>query len=188
MKKKEWVNFTDEQLIKKFLKIKNEEIFKELYERYNKRIYNYMKKVLYYSSDFIIEELVNDVFVKVYLNIESLKKILSFKSWVYKIAHNICVNYIKSSKPEQQIIEDTVIDKNIDLEKDIIAAEIREFMFNELLKLEPISRELVILKFFHNLTYEEISSILNISLRTLKYKMKDILLKLNEKFKNAGIY
>lgn len=49
-----------------------------------------------------------------------------------------------------------------------------------------MTREAILLKFYHNLTYDEIAEILDVSVRTVKYKVKDGLIILGEKLKKAG--
>lgn len=191
MEKRRLENLSEVQLIERFLKYREDEVFEEMYKRYSDRIYNYMKRFLYRIPDDMIRELLNEVFIKVYINLEQLKELSTFKKWIYSIAHNICINYLKTqnyiAKLDSSTLE-TISDKRIDIEKEYINNEIREFIFNEILKLEDELREIVILKFYQNLTYEEISDIMKIPVRTLKYKMRNALDILGKKLKTAGLY
>ncbi len=188
MNKDEYKNLSDIKIIEKFIEKKDDKIFEEIYKRYNKRIYSYMKRFLFYLSEDIIQELLNDVFIKVYLNLSSLKNFNTFKRWLYQIAHNICIDYLKSQqyRSAEHYNFDYMIDRRIDIEKDYMEKELRKFVFQEISKLNDDVREIIILKFYHSLTYEEISDITNIPIPTLKYKLKEALTTLNRKLKAEG--
>ncbi|MBN1897222.1 MAG: sigma-70 family RNA polymerase sigma factor [Spirochaetes bacterium] len=188
--KRRWKHLADEDLVKEYLVHKEESVFSEIYTRYNDRIFNYMKKYIYYCPEDIIQELLAEVFIKVYLNISTIKDVKSFKSWIYHIAHNITVNFIKGQK-EVYTDADNILpqaeDKRINIEEEFMDNEVREFVFNEIKKYDDKIRELIIFKFYHNLTFDEISDITHIPLRTLKYKLKHALIDLGEKLKQAGL-
>lgn len=189
MKRADWNNCTDEDLVRSYLDQKDEDIFGELYVRYNDRIFSYMRKFLYYAPEDIIEELLSEVFIRVYLNMARLKEAGSFKSWIYHIAHNICINYIRSQKDTvrdgQEILESTA-DKRVDIEKEAEENEIREFIAEQLKEFDDETREVVIFKFYNGLTYEEIAEMTRQPVRSLKYRMKLALEKLSVKLKSAG--
>ncbi len=150
-----------------------------------------MKKYLYFSPVDIVEELLTEVFIKVYLHISKKYEIRSFKSWIYRVAHNICVNYIKSQKnmaKDGDSVLSTIVDNRIDIEKQYLDDEIRKIIFNEIKDLKHEIREIIVFKFYHDLTYNEISEITNIPIRTLKYKLKNVLIELGVKLKKKGLY
>ncbi|MDD5067740.1 MAG: RNA polymerase sigma factor [bacterium] len=189
METKDLKNLLDEELVSQYIIDKSEQVFEELYRRYNDRIFNYMKRFLYFSPEDIVRELLAEVFIKVYLNIVHLKDLKSFKSWIYHIAHNICINHIKSQKDTvrggQEILEATA-DKRVDIEKELLDKEVREFLSEQIRHFDDQTREIVIFKFYQSLTYEEISELIHIPVRSIKYKMKVALEKLSTKLKGAG--
>lgn len=189
MKQQEYQDLSDQELIQKYLENKNDDIFKILYQRYNKKIFYYIKKYLYYLSHDLIEELTSEVFVRVYLNLEKLRDRDKFRSWIYLIAHNQCVNFIKSehSKKEIHNLSEEIIDNRSNMEEKCQEKELKQFIFHEINKLDNKTRELVILKFYQNLTYEEIEEIVGITVRSLKYKLKNVLKDLNKKLIKEGL-
>lgn len=190
MGKREYQHLHDTDLVKEYLKDENDIIFREIYLRYNKKIFYYIKKYLYYESHDIIEEIVNDVFIKIYVNISKLKNIDKFRSWVYQIAHNRCVNHIEAqhSRKEFSLLSDQILDKKADFEEHFLENELLSFVFKEISKFDDKIREVIVLKYYQNLTYNEISEVTNISVRSLKYIIKKTFIKIDNKLKRAGFY
>jgi len=96
----------DFTLLKEYLKSNDDKLFEELYKRYNKRIYNYMKFILQYIPEDLVMDLTDEVFISAYIGLKrltDLKSNFSFKSWLYRIAHNVSINYLKSHKEFHQI-------------------------------------------------------------------------------------
>lgn len=187
----DWKNVAEQELIEEYLLQENDEIFKEIYNRYKDVIFTYVKRFLCYSSDDIILDLVDEIFIKVYLKLPHLKDSRYFKNWIYRIAHNLCVDYIKSKKHEildgNDFLNQTE-DKRVNIEGDYIDNEMTEYLLNAINDFSSEVRSIIILKFFQGLTFNEISEILKIPIRTLKYKLRQALLKLGEKLKKEGLY
>lgn len=191
MTKDQYKNLTDQELVREYLKDKKEEVFAEIYNRYNGLIFHYMRKFLYYCHYDEIRELLSEVFIKVYLNIRNLKDLVTFKSWVYQIAHNICINYLKTKKHiadnSDEILEATA-DKNVNIEGRAVDNEMMEIINAKMNTFDDDTREILVCKFFNHLTYEEIAELQGIPERSVKYKMKTALEKLGDKLKSAGFF
>jgi RNA polymerase sigma factor (sigma-70 family) len=191
LNKSEYKNLSDEDLVREYFKDKKEEIFAEIYTRYNGLIFHYMRKFLYYCHYDEIRELLSEVFIKVYLNIRTLKDLKTFKGWMYQIAHNICINYLKSKKHiadnSDEILEATA-DNNVNIEGHVVDSEMMEIVNSKMSSFEDDVREILVFKFYNHLTYEEISELLGIPVRSVKYKMKIALEKLGDKLKAAGFF
>lgn len=180
----------DEDIIYTCEEKNKDEIFKILYLRYQEQLFNYMRKFLYHSSKEIVEELLSEVFIKLYLHLLNLKDIQSFKSWIYRVAHNNCINYIKSQKntvKDPDTVFPWILDHRINLEEDLMKKEIQDLVLNEINQFKDNIREMLIFKFYHNMTFDEISNIMNVPKRTLKYRVRKALNKLQYKFKELGI-
>lgn len=70
-------------------------ITEEIYNTYKKPIYNYLYKVTFNSH--IAEELTQDTFLKAFTYVNSFRGDASMKTWLFKIAHNTYVNYLKKN-------------------------------------------------------------------------------------------
>ncbi len=89
---------TDEQLVEESLKDKNN--FALLVERYERRLLRYIKRLTGYYNHHA-EDIVQEVFIKIYKNLNNIDTSLSFSSWAYRIAHNESINHLRSKKRKQ---------------------------------------------------------------------------------------
>lgn len=182
-------NRSDEDLVQEFLAEKNNAVFEEIYSRYNKAIYNYVRKLLYYSANSFIEDLVNEVFIKVYTELSNLRDSTKFKNWIYRIAHNQCLNHIKSvrRRKETELIPEMITDQKENTEERYLIQETRTFVFEEINKLNAKPKEIMLLKFYQGLSYDEIAEVTGQSIRSVKYILKTALDELNLKLKAKGV-
>ena len=79
------------------------EAFDLIYQKYSKKLYSFGLKYLGTPSE--AEELVQNVFVKIWENHKLLKKELSFKSYLFTIAYNEICKYFRKNKYEKQFVE-----------------------------------------------------------------------------------
>ena len=96
--------------------------FNELYDKYKRRILNYLHRMV--NNRTLAEDLTQETFIKVYLNIDKYKPTGSFSSWVYAIARNLAKNEFRYTSNKKNISLETAItsDGNITL-KDVIASK-----------------------------------------------------------------
>lgn len=187
-------DYADWELVVEFKKTANKKVFEELYKRYKNMIYSYVRKFLYRTPADIAGEIMHEIFIKVYLELKSLKNPKAFKLWLYKVARSICLKYIRSQKAvefsldsEQFPLPDNLaVDLRVDLEKEYINNELRNLVYKEINKLDKKIREVIILKFFDNLTYEEISKITKMPDRTIRFKLKRIFESISKKLEREG--
>ena len=182
-------NLKDEELAKL---VQNGEVqkFGVLMERYQGKLFRYGKKFL--SSPDNIEDVVQDVFIKTYENIQSFNVSQRFSPWIYRIAHNTYVNALKKNSRDplylfdfDTFISHTVVENPIVRERE--KNEIKKMIDDSLSKLEPKYREILVLNYIEDLSYKEISDILHIPLGTVgvrvmraKEMLKRIYMELNK--------
>ena len=140
-----------------------------------------------------IDDLLQDIFIKVYKNINEYDSDLKFSSWLYRIAHNETISFYrkKSIRPTTFVTEEEMyLFENIANETDFtkfidakINADILRLALGE---LEEQYRDVLVLRFFEEKSYAEISDILKIPEGTVatllnrgKKRLKDILTKKN---------
>ena len=143
--------------------------FHTVYEEYKDSVYGYL---LYMTKDIqLAEDLSQETFLKIFLNLGRFKGKSSIKTWVLKIARNTFLTYARKKNPvlleEQEIIkaahetseilEDTIIQK----------IQIQEI----LMSLNELDRTIILLRDYEELSYEEIASILDISAGALKSRL-----------------
>lgn len=165
---------TDEE-IARLVQSGNIELFGILIERYEEKMLRYGKKFLRGFED--IEDIVQDVFIKAYENIQSFDAKRKFSSWLYRIAHNEFVNAIKkkSKNPLFFFDSDTLFPHPISKEnsnKEANRGELNKIIDKCLDKLNLKYREPIILYYFEELSYKEIADILHIPIGTVSIRLK----------------
>jgi len=165
---------SDEELA---LSVQNgdKEAFGILMDRYNAKISRYAKKFL--RDNDVIEDKVQDVFIKAYENIKSFDTKRFFSPWIYRIAHNVFINEIKKKKefPLSIFEIDTMFPhlSYTDAEKEIKRDErMKEVVDRGLDKISLKYREILILYYIENLSYKEIAEVLEVPLGTIGIRLK----------------
>lgn len=184
----------DEQLVLLFQNEKEDNVFEEIYLRYKDRIYNYIRNILYHKDEGSIRELIDDIFIIVYQEIEKLRSTKAFKVWIYRIARSVGIKVIRKEKSARIIFNQSIVENYYPAndqsyptpEQWVIKNEMKRFVFEEIAKLSMEEREIIMLKFYNNLTFKEVSKIMGLSLRAVKYKIKNALMSINLKLKREG--
>lgn len=157
-------NLSDEKLVA--LSLDDHLAFSILVDRYKDKLLNFIRRMSGLSVE-DSQDVLQNIFLKVYLNLNSFDDYLKFSSWIYSIARNqIISNYRKNKvRPEgnlikinESLIERLVFDFNIEKELDIKI--LNQQIFSVLNELKDKWREVLILRFFEEKDYNEISDII----------------------------
>jgi len=164
------MNELNDEQIAHLIQTGNAELFGELIERYEDKLKRYARKFLNTNED--IEDLVQDIFIKSYTNIQSFDKNLRFSPWIYRIAHNTFVNELKRKSlfnfgmfDVDAILPQLPAKETTDAS--ILSAELQEEMESLLSELPNKYREVIVLYYFEELSYQEISEVLQIPVTTV---------------------
>lgn len=150
--------------------------------RYEARLKLYINRLGVKNHDDQLDVL-QEIFIKAYKNLNSFDMSLSFSAWIYRIAHNEAISWYRKLKvrPEGHTIADSteilnLIGTNEDSPDIIFDKNINADVVNQaLLNIDEKYREVLTLRYFENLEYEEISDVLKIpigSVGTLLYRGK----------------
>lgn len=177
--------YSDEELVFHVC-TNSQEDYRLLVERYQQKLFVYIMRYIYDEDK--AEDIVQEAFIKMYINLNSFDIKRVFSSWAYRITHNEMVNYLKKHKREVSLDDDSWVpylaDEKIDLAKDI-DRKIEKAKLHRALSLLPFKyREILILYYFQGCDYEAISLILQIPtstvgtrIRRAKERLKKILIK-----------
>lgn len=180
-------------------KIKNHDVkaFETLVTLYEKKVYNYAYGFTLNREDAL--DITQEVFLKVYKNIQKFKEESSISTWIYKITSNVCIDFARKSKPGNII---NINDENFNLIENIkdsaiapvdfvLQNELSEEIIDSLNKLDFSSRQIVVMRDILQLSYSEIATILNLEDGTVKSKisrsrkkLRDIIVKSRNIFEN----
>lgn len=155
---------TDEEIVS--LIPEDRDNFLYLTERYEDKLLGYIKKISGVSQE-EAEDILQEVFLKVYINLYSFDSSLKFSSWIYRITHNQVVSYFrkKKARPQQVFLDaDSDFLNNIasefNIKKELDQKLLERNISKVLAEMDIKYREVLILNFFEGKGYKEISDIL----------------------------
>lgn len=165
---------TDQDIAKEVC-LGNKELFGVLIDRYEDKMRRYIRRFTQVNDD--IEDLVQVVFIKAFTHLQSFDTSLSFNAWIYRIAHNESVNYLKKRGNEKVsfIDFDTFFPHPFakeDTMKDSLDKEIKAHLDTTLSQIPSKYREVLTLYYFDELSYQEIADILHIPTSTVGVRIR----------------
>ena len=164
-------NKTDTELVA--LTLENGDNYYCLMHRYEEKLLRYIRHL----ADLPLpdcQDILQDSFVKAYLNLNDFDSGLKFSSWIYRIVHNQTVNFLQKhhrrlslnpSKDNTDFFEWIASDTN--LEKEVIDSNFSQYIHTLLDKLDEKYKQVLVLKFIEGKDYQEISDILQKPIGTI---------------------
>ncbi len=184
METKESQDISDEEIVK--LALHNTAFFAVLVRRYEDKLSRYIRR-LGVSSKEDREDVLQNVFIKIYKNLNSFDKTLSFSSWAYRITHNEAVNFFrtKSRRPSTVDIEEmddflASLKSDDDITRDTNNSLNNDAILKILDSFDEKYRTVLVLRYLEDREYGEISDILKIpvsSVGVLLHRAKEKLRK-----------
>lgn len=154
----------DEELVAQVLVDKDK--FRDLVERYQHKLMRYIFRI---GGKEASEDLLQEVFINVYQNLRGFDKSLSFSSWIYRIAHNVTISHFRKQKvrPEgnSHVDSDEMLAKLFGEDDVAEAVDMKingEHLRDSMAKLKPLYRDILVLRYFEQLEYQEISDVLRV--------------------------
>jgi RNA polymerase sigma-70 factor (ECF subfamily) len=159
--------YTEQQLLQKSLV--EVDFFSCLYDRYEARLLRYIKRLTQVSGA-EAEDILQESFINIWRNLRSFDQSLKLSSWIYRIVHNQVISSFRKKKSYHKD-ETQAWDDSLDtiLPDDTPLADAdgelldTAFATHEVLELLPMPyKEVLVLKFLENMSYEEISDVLKL--------------------------
>ncbi len=157
----------------------DEQAYAELMDRYRDAIYYMLLKMVNNKND--AEDLTIEAFGKAFRNIEQYTPKYAFSTWLFKIATNNCIDFIRKQKANLISIDQAEEDEDVsapplhssnpDPEEDMIKNQRVDLMRDVVDKLKPRYRNLIKLRYFKEYSYEEIAQELDLPLGTVKAQL-----------------
>ena len=171
----------DYDLVIKATKYDDQQAFSDLMDRYKDSIYFMPLKMVNNKDD--AEDLTIEAFGKAFNSLKQYTPNYAFSTWLFKIATNNCIDFLRKKKKKTMSIDNSIENKDgdeitIELKSDARTPEqetIRdqkiELMRSYVKKLKPRYETLVEMRYFKEMSYEEISNELNLPLGTVKAQL-----------------
>lgn len=161
-------HLSDSEVIE-IVRNKNNEAYAEIIKRYQTKLMRYAN---YLVNDWqLAADIVQEGFIKAYINLHGFDTKRNFSSWIYRIVHNEAVNALSKRQKQISFSPDFEYDSGIDLEDNLIREDLIRYARHCLGKIPVIYREPLSLFYLEEKTYEEISDILRIPIGTVSARI-----------------
>lgn len=172
-------NLSDKALIS-LIKLGDREAFNILVKRYEKKVFNILYLQLGPIND--LEDLAQEVFLRIFKNINKFRGEAQFSTWIYRIVLNLSYDYKRKNKnifslnenideKSQEVFENIIPTTEDDPEKTLERMELRMRIRKAIKSLSKEYQEVLILREFEGLSYEEIAKILNCPMGTVESRL-----------------
>lgn len=171
----------DYNLVKRALENGDQKAYAELMERYRDSVYFMLLKMINNKDD--ADDLTIEAFGKAFHRLHQYTPTFAFSTWLFKIASNNCIDYIRKKKMNTLSLDkpyendeggELRVDVKADLpdpEEKVMKKEKIQMMRTVVEKLKPRYRNLIELRYFDELSYEEISERLELPIGTVKAQL-----------------
>lgn len=151
----------------------NVEAFNALVSRWEKRVFNYVLKLVGDRDDAL--DLTQEAFLRAWQNLAKLDDPDRFAGWLFRIAHNEAYSLLRRSRPREELSEEPA---GLESPGRLFPSELRLAVERAMSKLSTEQREAVVLKVYEGFKFEEMARILDAPLSTVKsrvYSALDVL-------------
>lgn len=164
-----YMNYSNESSDKELVKAakENPDAFALIVDRYWNKLFAYVRRTSYFSQE-DIEDILQEVFIKIYKYLNDYDESFAFSTWAYRITHNYVIDEIrkKSSRPQSAGIESeelaNILRSNLDVERDVLTNDDMDSLKRSIAKLPHKYRDVLVLRFLEEKEYAEIMDILQL--------------------------
>jgi RNA polymerase sigma factor (sigma-70 family) len=155
----------------------DQDAYSRLMEKYREAIYNLIYRMIHDKSE--VNDLTQETFVKAFSSLESFNHLYAFSTWLYKIASNTCIDYLRKKKLQTFSINQSfdsegdeysyeLPDRTFEPDRGIITDQ-RKLLVQAAIDSLPYKyRMVIVLRHVEEKNYDEIAEILNLPLGTVK--------------------
>jgi RNA polymerase sigma factor (sigma-70 family) len=176
----------DAEVIRRYLETQNSLYFSQLYSKYAKKVYGKCLSILKNEEE--ARDAVQDIFVKIMLNIGNFGEKSQFSTWIYSITYNFCIDNIRRKKKEKTLFSEDIErapDVPDDEVPDEFLLEMEAKYLKQVLEILPTSDKMILLMKYHDdMSIKEIADIIDKTESAVKMKIKRAKHKAQELFED----
>jgi RNA polymerase sigma-70 factor (ECF subfamily) len=170
------------------------EAFLVLFDRYRKPVYNFILRTV--QDRTTAEDLLQDVFMRVIQRAQDFRGESKFKTWLYTIARNLCIDHIRKTNLRRNVslngpsrsIENgpkreahvQLVDHGPGVDRHTDSKKLREVIADAVETLPEEQREVFLMRQVQNMPFQEIANVVGVSENTIKSRMRYALERLRE--------
>ena len=181
---------SDVELVENYLK-GDKAALEQLIQRYFKQVFLFAKS--YVKQDVLAEDVTQEVFVKVWQNLKKFDPEKKFKTWLFQITKNSCIDLLRKNKSilsagqiDEQFMEDSLgkIADDRPLPQDLLDSKGFEEKLDQIIAALPLLyAQTVRLHLQHDLTFQEIADVLAEPINTIKSRYRRALISIRDNLK-----
>ncbi|MBY1011844.1 RNA polymerase sigma factor SigX [Pseudomonas aeruginosa] len=158
--------------------------YEELMRRYQRTLFNVCAR--YLGNDRDADDVCQEVMLKVLYGLKNFEGKSKFKTWLYSITYNECITQYRKERRKRRLMDALSLDPLEEAsEEKSPKVEERGGLDRWLVHVNPIDREILVLRFVAELEFQEIVDIMHMGLSATKMRYKRALDRLREKFSDA---
>jgi RNA polymerase sigma-70 factor (ECF subfamily) len=154
--------------------------FAELVDLYKDRVYHISYRMLGNRQE--AEDVAQETFIRVYNNLTSYNPQYKFSTWIYRIATNLSIDYIRRRKQTLSLDadisgsegldwHDRFSDNSLGPEEEVLADEFQNEVQGAIMDLNPKYRAVMVLRYIEDLSLQEISETVKLPISTIKTRI-----------------
>lgn len=163
----------DEVLVEKIVKANDTHLFGLLYDRYASAVFN--KCLSFVSSKEEAQDLAHDIFVKLFVKLNTFKGESKFSTWLYAFTYNFCVNYtqrdLKSQKKTKSLDENTESEAIEDISDEQIHVLKAEKLSKALMQISPEDKAMLLMKYQDDFSIKDIAEAYDLGESAVKMRL-----------------
>jgi RNA polymerase sigma factor (sigma-70 family) len=177
---------SDKELVDEYLS-GNQNSFEILVNRHEKKVFTHIMLIV--KNQHVAEDIFQDTFIKVIkcLRLGNYNEEGKFLPWVMRIAHNLVIDHFRKEKKmpysrggEDYDIFDTIVLRQGNVEDKMVKQQIQKDIKNLIKYLPDDQKEVLMMRYYHNLSFKEISDITNVSINTALGRMRYAIINLRK--------
>ena len=157
---------SDEQLVALF-RAGNDAAFSVIHDRYRQRLFAYSRQMLGGSRQ-DAEDALQDVFLRAYSSLRSNDRPVSLRAWLYRVAHNRCIDHLRRPTPPAADLFDTSRKPLHDPMDELVRREDLRQLVADVRRLPDQQRSALLMREMDGMSYAELAEALDVSLQAVK--------------------
>ena len=155
---------SDEEIVE-IVRTKDKEVYAQIIKRYQTKLLRYAGYIM--GDEHKGADVVQEGFIKAYVNLNGFDTKKKFSSWIYRIVHNEAMNMLGKHKKQIPMDDQRELDSGINIEDEFIKHELVSRAHHCLEQMPTLYKEPLSLFYLEEKSYEEISDILRIPIGTV---------------------
>ncbi len=165
----------------------NQKAFSEIVRRYERRVFFVVKKML--NDDDESSDATQEVFIKLHDSLKKFRGDANLYTYIYRIATNVAISYLRKRKVRSVVRLDEVVTNMLsggnEPQRESDQEELRKLVADAVAALPAQQKQVFVLRFYEELSYEEIAQVMHRSMGAMKANYFQAMKKIGEYLKNA---